>query len=287
MKIIDTVKMPGYTQWIEGFVKRVLKNARIVATEAIITHMKNECINLTVDNEGFTIRTASFFPVGRDQDGITCSEDVEYILYSGYAHCEEIQEPTALTPISSGVLNINWVNDPQYFRNEVEQYCTLHGIPKQLAEPQEGEYVTLRMVDVNMTRWDIHADVRPLAEDEIQPVIDYLVTGNLAKKHRTPNILRFISGVHQYCVQILIDLCFEDGFYDHDYALSLIDGALANDLCCEDCAMQERIIITGLHLDYLLGDENAEDRIKGSLSEFFKLVKPYSITLLQDDITAA
>ena len=62
MTIIDTVKMPGYTQWIENFVKRVLDAASVAANEVRITEMSKKRIYITCDNKEYMIRTFNFFP---------------------------------------------------------------------------------------------------------------------------------------------------------------------------------------------------------------------------------
>ena len=71
MTIIDTVKMPGYTQWIENFVKRVLDVANVAANEVRITEMNKKRIYITCDNKEYMIRTINFFPAAEDGNGIT------------------------------------------------------------------------------------------------------------------------------------------------------------------------------------------------------------------------
>ena len=130
MTIIDTVKMPGYTQWIENFVERTLNAADVVANTVRIVEMYNKRIYLVADAQDYMIHTKNFVPAKKDQNGMVCCEDVEYTLYVGHEHCEEPEEPISLYKRSFGKLNIEWVNDPEIYNAECAQYVALHGEPE-------------------------------------------------------------------------------------------------------------------------------------------------------------
>ena len=162
MKVIDTVKQFGYTQWIEGFVSDVLASANLDAETTIITKMYNKRIYLMVDGREYMIRTKKFVPVKKDLNGMTCSEDVHYILYFGHQECEEIEDDIILKEISSGIQNIEWSNDADFFKAEYERYIALYGEPEQLTVPQEGEYMMIHVEDLNHSSFDLKLDIHRL-----------------------------------------------------------------------------------------------------------------------------
>lgn len=279
MMIIDTVKMPGYTQWIEGFVRNILESAYIPATATLITNMYNKRIYLCVDGREYMIRTKNFFPARKDVNGLTCSEDVEYTLYYGHQDCGDIDDAITLREISSGILNIEWENDADILRAEYELYTAMHGKPDPLTYPQEGEYITLHVQDICMSTWDMQMDVRCLNDEEAQAAVEYLVTGEMAEGFNTPRMMRYLHDVHQHCVNSVIRFCFEGGVYDHAYTVRMIANCDAYHLCCEECAYEQYCIISRLYEEYMQGDESALNIIKASLNEFLMKVQPYFFSL--------
>ena len=107
MKIINKVTDKNYTQWIEGFVTDVLKQANIKYSEAIIDDIEDsKRIFIIVDEQEYTIRTWIYRVVEFDKNDIPCAENVEYTLYkmvdnAHSSHGEEINE---------GRIKITWVN---------------------------------------------------------------------------------------------------------------------------------------------------------------------------------
>ena len=278
MTIIDTIKQPGFTQWIDGFVVDILEAAKIHANEAVITDLYNKRIYLMVDGQEYMIRTRNFFPAGRDENGITCSENVEYTLYAGHEHCEEISDPISLTVTASGILNIHWINDPKIYQDEIDQYVALHGMPEELDEPQEGEYFPLHIKDLLGGSWDMHMDVRILSAPELLAVITALVNGELEEAFRTPKLVAFIRGVYQHCVSCIVnDFCFENNTFDPNYALNLIAACPAHKLCCLDCAEETWGIVDRLYRQHMAGDYTALDIIKATLGEFFIKTRPFYV----------
>lgn len=279
MTIIDTVKQPGYTQWIEGFVTNVLENANITATVTTISNMYNMRIYLFVDGREYMIHTKRFFRTGRDENGITNSEDVEYILYLGHEECEEIEDPISLNQISTGVLNIHWDNSDGLYEAEVAQYYALHGKPEEPSAPQEGEYIMLHVEDLNNSTWDLKMDIRSLSPDEVLAAVDYLTTGEMAEEYYTPKMMRYINSVHESCVRSLLGFCFEFGKFDQDYTKRLIAGCSAYKLCCIDCAMNTYLFVSQQDVDIINNNRSAANTLKASLGEFFMETQPYGISV--------
>ena len=280
MKVIDTIKQFGYTQWIEGFVSDVFSESNIHANEAVITDMFNKRIYLMVDDCAYMIRTWNFFPVKKDEKGMTCSEDVEYTLYIGHQDCDEPEDPISLNKISNGTLNIEWVNEAELFKAEYAQYIALHSIPEQLSEPQEGEYMMLHVEDLNQGSFDLKLDLRPLTPEDLVAVVYYFVNGEYDEVFTTPKVKRYLNTVHQSCVDGLIKFCCEDDGFDIDYTKRLIAACVPYNLCCVQCAVEEYGIVNRLYEEYNNGSEFALDYVKCNLDEFFMETRPYSVTII-------
>ena len=278
MTIIDTVKQPGYTQWIEGFVTNVLENANITATITTISKMYNMRIYLFVDGREYMIHTKCFYRTGRDENGITNSEDVKYILYFGHEECEEVEDPITLNQISSGVLSIHWDNSDELYEAEVAQYYALHGKPEEPSAPQEGEYIVLHVEDLNNSTWDLNMDIRSLAPDEVLAAIEYLTSGDMPEEYHTPKMMRYINSVHESCVRSLLGFCFEFGKFDQDYTKRLISGCAAYKLCCVDCAINTYLFVCQQDVDTINSNRAAANTLKASLGEFFMNTQPYAIS---------
>ena len=82
MNIINKVTDENYTQWIEKFVARILKNAHIKYSKVVIDDIEpNKRVFLLVDDNEYTIRTWNYHVIKCDKNGIPCAENVEYTLY--------------------------------------------------------------------------------------------------------------------------------------------------------------------------------------------------------------
>lgn len=80
--VTDNVKNEAYTQWIEGFVRNVIREANIDCSEVIITDIEeSKRIFLLIDGKEYDIRTWSYLPLDQDKEGRTFSETVMYTLY--------------------------------------------------------------------------------------------------------------------------------------------------------------------------------------------------------------
>lgn len=279
MTIIDTVKMPGYTQWIENFVKRVLDAADIAANEVRIAEMYDKRIYLVVDAQDYMIHTKNFKPVQKDENGMTCAEAVEYILYAGHEPCEDLNKPISLNKQSAGEMEINWVNDPEIYNAECAQYAALHGEPEELSYPQEGEYIMLHVEDLNESSFDLKMDIRPLSAEEVTAAIDCLTTGEIEEEFCTKKMMQYIKSVLEYCADSVLNFCFDDGEFNPDYTFGLIARCSLQKLCCNMCAIEEFEIINRLYAEYVRGDKTAEIKIMGNLREFFKRTNPFTISV--------
>lgn len=108
MKIINKVTEEGYIQWIEDFVSRVIKKAKLKCQEVVIEDIEwSKRVFLKIDGEDYDIRTWNFHPIKQDSNGKTCAEIVRYTLFKmiwngdGTGHGEEVSE---------GHLEIEWKN---------------------------------------------------------------------------------------------------------------------------------------------------------------------------------
>lgn len=82
MKIINKVMNEDYVQWIEKFVKRVLKHAYVKCDEVIIEDIEpSKRIFLLVDDKEYDIRTWNYHVVRHDTHSLPCAERVQYTLF--------------------------------------------------------------------------------------------------------------------------------------------------------------------------------------------------------------
>lgn len=107
MGIINKVTDKGYIQWIESFVERVLKLAKLSYEEAVIEDIEpNERIFLSVDGIEYTLRTWGFHPVEKDKSGNPCAEMVEYTLYEMVADAKGSHGKE----VDNNMIKIEWKN---------------------------------------------------------------------------------------------------------------------------------------------------------------------------------
>jgi hypothetical protein len=104
---------------------------------------------------------------------------------------------------------------------------------------RKPEYIKMRCTIVNGESWDFLLDISPLAEEEVAPVIDCLVTGTLDEKFDTPKICEYMQSVMGGAAEALVHFCFEDGKYNHFYTIKLISDVMEAGLCCEACCVKE------------------------------------------------
>lgn len=134
MRVIDSVKMPGYSQWCSHFVERVVKLADLridgkkVDTVKIV-YIEDKRIYLSIDKIPFIIRTWDYTPCERDKNGDICGEEVNYTLFLDKEYY--VSEGTLSVnghPLSSGILKIFWSNNPAIYKQEEERYNRMHGL---------------------------------------------------------------------------------------------------------------------------------------------------------------
>lgn len=107
-KVINKVTDLGYIQWIEKFVRDVIKQANINCKEIIIEDIENsKRVFLTIDGKEYDVRTWNFDIVDTDSNGIPCAEIVDYTLYEmvvdvGGSHGQIID---------CGKIRIEWKNE--------------------------------------------------------------------------------------------------------------------------------------------------------------------------------
>lgn len=105
--MINKVTDIDYIQWIEDFVRRVLKHARIKYNEVVIEDIEpSKRIFIFIDEEEYDIRTWNYHTIKYDNNNKPCAESVEYTLFKIVLdedgnHGEIVDE---------GRLKIEWVN---------------------------------------------------------------------------------------------------------------------------------------------------------------------------------
>ena len=107
MAIINKVTDKAYVQWIENYVDRVLKLAKLSYEEAIIEDIEpNKRIFLMIDCKEYIIRTWNFHPVERDENGNPCAEMVEYTLFEMVKH----EKGSGGIAVDNNRIKIAWKN---------------------------------------------------------------------------------------------------------------------------------------------------------------------------------
>lgn len=135
MKVIDTIKKPGYCQWCGNFVRKIFTKINLLRDgESVklvqITGADAEHIHVLVDDIPFIVRTWNHIPCEFDENHLCCAETITYSLflpdpkYNGaYNGLSEYG-----TQLSGGVSIVRWTNDPQKREREVQRYNKLHNI---------------------------------------------------------------------------------------------------------------------------------------------------------------
>lgn len=135
MKVIDSVKMPGYAQWCSNFVRRVITRVRLEingkAVDTVeIVDADDQRIYLTIGGMHFIIKLWNRIPCDYDENAMVCAEMMEYILF-----CSDVEYALTDTtfcldgkPMDHGVLKIRWSNSEARRRKEIEAYKKLHNI---------------------------------------------------------------------------------------------------------------------------------------------------------------
>lgn len=136
-------------------------------------------------------------------------------------------------------------------------------------------YIPLRTTALNGDGWDLHLDISPLTNDEIIPALNYLLTGKMDEKYKTPKMGEYIQGVYDSCVESLLDFCFEWGVYDHCYTIDLLLTTMELNWCCEHCCTNEIEQLELLNQELMNGNWGVMEQIKARLTKFFTLAQPF------------
>ena len=82
MNIINKVNDTSYIQWVETFVSKIIKKAKLSCKEVVIEDIEfSQRIYLSIDGQDYTIRTWNFRPLKTDDEGRPCAEMVDYTLF--------------------------------------------------------------------------------------------------------------------------------------------------------------------------------------------------------------
>ena len=142
------------------------------------------------------------------------------------------------------------------------------------------EYIKMRCTIVNGESWDFLMDISSLDKAEIVPVINWLVNGKVDNRIYTPKVKAFLMDAINAGAEVLMRFCFDDGEYNHFYAMNLISEIRKVGLCCEECWVDEISVLNQMYSDYLDGYEDALDEIAENLYEFFADTAPFAFDMI-------
>lgn len=140
---------------------------------------------------------------------------------------------------------------------------------------KKNTYIHMNITALNGKCFEINLDLSPLAQEEINPVLDCLVHGGLDPRFDTPQVCEYIQSIVNCAAEILLYSCFNGREYDHFYTVSLISDIMQVGLCSEECAVKMISEIHRLYVNYLEGSEDAIKQIARSLYEFFADTAPF------------
>ena len=135
--------------------------------------------------------------------------------------------------------------------------------------------ITMKVTTINGACFKFLLDVAPLSEEEINPALDCLVYGELVPRFNTPKIRDYIQEALDTAALVFTRFCFDNGEYDHFYAVEMISDVVQAGLCCEECGVRFLSDLHQLYGEYLAGSENAERYIEQYLFEFFQNTRPF------------
>lgn len=276
INVIDTVKKPGYAQWIEGFVRNVMiqadKEEELYAEEVEITEVVNKTIRLEADCGEFKICITNITPVERDENGLVCGEEVEYFLYERDG---AIDYTFPIDPIVSGKQIIKWSNDAAVIHEEVEEFIKNgYGLENMERTMKEG-YVTLLMYDFMDTGWYIAVPTAPLTQAELDRILWYLLSGIRSEQCTDPKLVDILNQVSASCVNYVTELCIDSrGFY-HEYTMRTLKEATMFGYCDISCSAQLAKCLDTLYKKHKKGDEAALAEMQEKLHDFIEMTKPY------------
>lgn len=104
MKVINEVKVPNYEQWLAGFVKRIMKKAKIECKEVRVTSLDEKFVHISVDGDmsKYIIMIDGYRWIDGDQNGLPCAAKLQYVLF-------EMNEEGYMG-ILTGEYKVSWIN---------------------------------------------------------------------------------------------------------------------------------------------------------------------------------
>lgn len=117
MRVIDSVKLPDYSQWCSSFVEDIISEIKLsiggqeVETVQIVD-IDGKRIYLSICGVPFIIRTWDYIPCEYDKKGKPCGENVRYTLFLDREHyLPDGTQSMNGEPLCSGVKTIHWSNE--------------------------------------------------------------------------------------------------------------------------------------------------------------------------------
>jgi hypothetical protein len=141
-------------------------------------------------------------------------------------------------------------------------------------------YIFLRVTAVNGHSFDLQLDVTPLTYEALNPVLDFLVNGNMDPQFDTLEIWEYIQSVMDSTAEALLYSCFDGRKYKHVYAIDLISHVAQAGLCCENCGIEVASRLSRLYMEYMKDSESVVRQIAQNLYAFFKDTTPFVFDVL-------
>lgn len=136
MRVIDSVKMPGFSQWCTKFVRKAISKIHLTVNgEEIdtieIVDLDKYHIFLSSNGGPFVIKIFNYIPNGYDENNECCAAVATYVIFVHTPdfekiECGEIKDHG--TALCGGQIQINWSNDPEKYDREVRRFNKLHGL---------------------------------------------------------------------------------------------------------------------------------------------------------------
>ena len=117
MRVIDSVKLPDYSQWCSSFVEEIITEMELRIGEqkvetVQIVYIDGKRIYLSICGFPFIVRTWDYIPCEYDKKGKVCGEEVHYTVFldQEYYLPDGTQSMNG-EPLCSGVKIIRWSNE--------------------------------------------------------------------------------------------------------------------------------------------------------------------------------
>lgn len=277
MNVIDIAHKFGYDQWIVKFTSNVLDAALISGNKAIVYYVESKWVYVSVDCQSYTINLTDFIPKKKDRKGMVCKEDIAYTLYINGG----LNDAAPKKEISSGILSIEWDNDPMFFKTEFS-HLNFYEQAKYLEDVQIGNDLTLYVETVNKNSFYFEFELDPYTEEERDFITNFYGKRQSKQLKASYNSMQLLQLIDRSSVKLMIDRCFDGNEFDLNYTRWLLRSCFSNKLCSRKRMIDEETTLIRLYDCHKKGDASAMDSIRENLTEFIKEAKPYYAIIYVD-----